>query len=109
LPGEKTPDNVTLEEAVALIDARIAAGGGKKRKAAPKKSAAGGAAQKPTKAKKTAKAGDVDAGAKPITHPKSQAKPRAKRSTSGAVKVKPAAAVVAAADKASAERKRKAG
>ena len=31
LPGDKTPDNVTLEEAVALIDARIAAGGGGKK------------------------------------------------------------------------------
>jgi DNA topoisomerase-1 len=108
LPADKTPDNVTLEEAVALIDARIAAGGGKKRKAAPKKAAAGGVAQKPAKAKKTKKTEDAEADAKLAvkTKPKPQAKPRAKRATSSAaVKAKPAAVV----DKAPAERKRKAG
>ncbi len=36
LPGDKTPDTITLEEAISLLDARIAAGGGgKKRKTAP--------------------------------------------------------------------------
>ncbi|MFN3351701.1 type I DNA topoisomerase [Pseudorhodoplanes sp.] len=57
LPSDKTPDTVTLEEAVALIDARIAAGGGKKKKAAPK-AAKAEAADKPAKAKK-AKAAPV--------------------------------------------------
>ena len=51
LPSDKTPDTVTLEEAVALIDARIAAGGGKKKKAAPK-AARAEAADKPAKARK---------------------------------------------------------
>jgi DNA topoisomerase-1 len=51
LPSDKTPDTITLEEAVALIDARIAAGGGKKKKAAPK-AAKADAAEKPAKAKK---------------------------------------------------------
>jgi DNA topoisomerase-1 len=36
ITGDKTADTVTLDEAVALIDARIAAGGGKKRKAPAK-------------------------------------------------------------------------
>jgi DNA topoisomerase-1 len=43
LPNDKTPETITLDEAVALIDARAAAGGGKKRpakKAAPKAKAA---------------------------------------------------------------------
>ena len=105
LPGDKTPDNVTLEEAVALIDARIAAGGGKKRKVAAKKTVAGDPMQKPAKVKKAKKADP-----EPAAKPKPQAKPRAKRATSGtAVKAKPPAAVVAAAGKAAAERKRKAG
>ena len=60
LPGEKTPDSITLEEAISLLDARIAAGGGgKKRKTAGKSTASkaapkvskGGAAAKPAKAK----------------------------------------------------------
>jgi DNA topoisomerase-1 len=60
LPGEKTPDTITLEEAISLLDARIAAGGGgKKRKTAGKSTASkaapkaskGGAAAKPAKAK----------------------------------------------------------
>ncbi|MGE3147599.1 MAG: topoisomerase C-terminal repeat-containing protein, partial [Pseudorhodoplanes sp.] len=45
LPKDKTPEAITLDEAVALIDARIEAGGGKRaKKAAPKKAKA---AEKP--------------------------------------------------------------
>ena len=55
LPGEKTPDSITLEEAVALLDARIAAGGGKKRKTASK-AAPKGANAKPAKASPKTKA-----------------------------------------------------
>jgi DNA topoisomerase-1 len=40
LPGDKTPETVTLEEAVALIDARIAAGATAKRRAPARKGAA---------------------------------------------------------------------
>ena len=108
LPGDKTPDNVTLEEAVALIDARIAAGGGKKRKATPKKAAAGGAAPKPAKTKKTKPPEGAEVRANPVagSKPKPQPKPRAKRATSSSVvKAKPATTV----RKAPAERKRKAG
>jgi DNA topoisomerase-1 len=61
LPPNKTPETVTLDEAVGLIDARIEAGGGKsraRRKAPARKAAAKtagpGAANKP--AKKTAAA-----------------------------------------------------
>jgi len=60
LPSDKTPDSITLEEAVALIDARIATGGGKKRKAAPK-SASKTASAKPAKGKaKKAKPAEPD-------------------------------------------------
>ena len=50
LTGDITPENITLEQAVSLIDARAAAGGGKK------KAAKGKAAAKTAKAPKKAKA-----------------------------------------------------
>ena len=49
LPGDKTMDSITLEEAVALIDARAEAGGGKRRAKAAKEA-------KPAKEPKAAKA-----------------------------------------------------
>jgi DNA topoisomerase-1 len=49
LPNDITPETVTLEQAVSLIDARVAAGGGKK------KSARGKAAKAPAKKGKAAK------------------------------------------------------
>jgi len=50
LTGDLTPDTVTLDQAVVLIDARAAAGGGKssKRRAAGRKSPKGKAAKEPT-------------------------------------------------------------
>ncbi len=42
LPSDKTPETITLEEAVALIDARAARGGGKKAGQAPQRAAAQG-------------------------------------------------------------------
>jgi DNA topoisomerase-1 len=57
LPNDKTPDNITLEEAVALIEDRIAKGGGAKRKGGKK------AAPKATAEKSSAKA--KSAGKKP--------------------------------------------
>jgi len=85
LPADKTADSVTLEEAVGLIDARIAAGGGKKKKPASK-AAKDFSAEKPAaKAKKTAKS----AGSKPekdaaVAKPKSAARKTSKASSSAA-------------------------
>jgi DNA topoisomerase-1 len=97
LPSEKTLDTVTLEEAVALIDARIAAGGGKKKKAAPK-AAKADTAGKPAKTKKAKAVKDADK------------KPAAKKTTarkasskSAAAKSRSKAAGTTAADKAAAE------
>lgn len=59
VPKAKDPAQLTAEEAVLLLDERIASGGGKKtaRKAAPKKAAAKSPAKKPaTKAKAKPKA-----------------------------------------------------
>ena len=43
LPGDKTPETITLEEAVGLVDARAESGGGSRarRKAPPRKAASG--------------------------------------------------------------------
>jgi DNA topoisomerase-1 len=82
IPGDKTPDTITLAEAIALIDERAAKGGGKAKrpakKAAPKKAAkaadkpAGPEAPKPAKkaaAKKAAakpKSGSVSKARAPV-------------------------------------------
>jgi DNA topoisomerase-1 len=56
LPSDKTPETITLEEAVTLIDARAARGGGKKapakRRSAPRKGAARKTAAKAVSAAK---------------------------------------------------------
>ena len=59
LPGDKTPDTVTLDEAVGLLEARIAKGGGapNARRAAGRKAASGKKAASPAaKPKKSAAA-----------------------------------------------------
>jgi DNA topoisomerase-1 len=108
IPSDKTVETVTLEEAVGLIDARIAAGGGKKKKAAPKKADKEAAAAKPAKAKKTKKSdsAEAEAAAKPKAASKSKAKPKAAaKPKAGAV----AKAKTAAAAEEPVERKRKTG
>ncbi len=77
LPADKTPDTVTLAEAVSLLDARIAAGGGKRKKAAPK-AAKATADGKPAKAKKT----KADAAEKKPAAKKSAAKKTTARKAS---------------------------
>jgi DNA topoisomerase-1 len=111
LPSDKTPDNVTLEEAVGLIDARIAAGGGKKKKATPKKAdkeAAAKPAKKPARAKKAKQSESADAGtaAKPVAALKPKT---ATRSKAKARPTKAKTAAKAPAVAAPAERKRKTG
>jgi DNA topoisomerase I len=66
ITGDKTHETITLEEAVALIDARIAAG------AAPKKKKA--KAEKPAKAEKAAKPAMEKKPAKAKTKTKTKAK-----------------------------------
>jgi DNA topoisomerase-1 len=111
LPADKTPDTITLEEAVSLIDARIAAGGGKKRKAAPKKSDK----KADKKAEPKARVEKTKA-EKPKTEPKAKS-PKAKAKPKAETEAKPVARKAKAAlrprasavkDKVPAERKRKA-
>lgn len=80
LPADKTPETVTLAEAITLIDARAAQGGGKKR--------GGAKARAPSKAKPVA-----DAASKPE---KSAEKPKAARKVAEKVADKAAKPVKAA-------------
>ncbi|MEA2975156.1 MAG: topoisomerase [Alphaproteobacteria bacterium] len=78
LPADKTPDAITLDEAVGLIDARAEAGGGKsraRRKGPPRKTSAKAASPNTTKqpAKKTAAAAKKPAAKKSAPKPKSAA------------------------------------
>src|SRR5437899_4484999 len=93
IPGDKTPDTITIAEAIALIDERAAKGGGKPKrgakKAAPKKAAA-----KPTDpdAPKPAKRAAVK---KAAAKPKSEAVSKARAPVASTAKTsvaKPAAA-----------------
>jgi DNA topoisomerase-1 len=94
IPSDKTPDTITLAEAIALIDERAARGGGKpkrcaKKKAAPKKTAA--KAADPTAPKPAKKAAAKKAAAKP----KSEAVSKARAPVASAAKTsaaKPTAA-----------------
>jgi DNA topoisomerase-1 len=74
LTGDKTPETVTLDEAVVLLDARAAAGGGPKgRRAAGRKAGAGKTAAK-SEAKSDSRA-KKPAAAKPKKPAAGKAKP----------------------------------
>ena len=98
IPSDKTPETITLAEAIALIDERAAKGGGKPKrgakKAAPKKAAAKKAADKaadPDAPKPAKKAAAKKAAAKP----KSEAVSKARAPVASAAKTsaaKPATA-----------------
>jgi len=84
IPADKTLDGITLEEAVSLIDARIAAGATpKKKKAAAEKKPAKAKAKDETKA---------EAKSEPKTKAKAPAKAKASKAKSSKAKSKPAAA-----------------
>lgn len=92
IPDDKEPEQITLEEAIALIEARAAKGGGKPKRAAKK-------ATKP-KATKAAKAGADESETKPVKKAaakKAATKPRAKAAPKAAPKI--AAAKTPAAKK----------
>jgi len=73
IPSDKTPDTITIAEAIALIDERAAKGGGK-----PKRGARKAAAKKSAPKKAAAKAADPDAPkpAKKAAPKKAAAKPK---------------------------------
>jgi len=75
IPSDKTPDTITLPEAIALIDERAAKGGGSKRGAKKAKAPT----KTPTKAAKSAKAEAETPAAKPakkVALKKAPAKPK---------------------------------
>jgi DNA topoisomerase-1 len=94
IPSDKTPETITLAEAIALIDERAAKGGGKPkraaRKAAPKKAAAKVAAD-PDVPKPAKKAVVKKASAKPKSEAVSKARaPVASAAKTSAAKPPPA-------------------
>ena len=80
LPRDKAPETLTLEEAVALIDARAAANPGKKRPAAKKAAKDGAGAAKKAAKKSAPKAAKKAAKSAPKTAAKGAAKSAAKAS-----------------------------
>ena len=98
IPSDKTPETITLAEAIALIDERAAKGGGK-----PKRGAKKAAAKKAAPKKAAAKAADPDApkpakkaaAKKAAVKPKSEAVSKARAPVASAAKTsaaKPATA-----------------
>jgi len=88
IPSDKTQETITLEEAIALIDERVAKGGGKPKRGAKK--------AKPAKAAKAEKPAKVEADAKA---PKPVGKP-AKKAVAKKSAAKPKSDSAAAASKA---------
>jgi DNA topoisomerase-1 len=93
IPSDKTPETITLAEAIALIDERAAKGGGKPKrgakKAAPKKAAAKAAGD--SDAPKPAKKAAVKKAAKPKSEAVSKARaPVASAAKTSAAKPAPA-------------------
>jgi DNA topoisomerase-1 len=100
IPSDKTQDTVTLEEAIALIDERVAKGGGKPKRGAKKAKAA-----KPAKVEVDAKAPKPvkkAAAKKSAAKPKSDAINKARAPVTAVAKTSPAKA--APASKAAAKK-----
>jgi DNA topoisomerase-1 len=93
IPSDKTPDTITLAEAIALIDERAAKGGGK-----PKRGAKKAAAKKAAPKKAAAKAADPDAPkpAKKAPAKKAAAKPKSEAVSKARAPVASAAKTTAA-------------
>lgn len=90
IPDDKEPDQITLEEAIALIEARAAKGG--KAKRAPKKAAAKKAAPKKKASAKKKADSEPESSAKPAKKAATRTAPKARTSTA-----KPAAKTAAKA------------
>jgi DNA topoisomerase-1 len=99
IPSDKTQDTITLEEAIALIDERVAKGGGKPKRGAKKAKAA-----KPAKVEADAKAPKPKKAAakKSAAKPKSDAINKARAPVTATAKTSPAKA--APASKAAAKK-----
>jgi DNA topoisomerase-1 len=84
IPSDKTPDTITLAEAIALIDERAAKGGGKAKRGAAKKPAA-----------KKAKAGKAKASDQASESKDAAAQPKAKKPAAKKAAAKPTKAATA--------------
>ncbi|EFI50327.1 type I DNA topoisomerase [Afipia sp. 1NLS2] len=103
IPDDKEPDQITLEEAIALIEARATKTGGKPKRGGAKKAAPKKAAKKT--ATKTATKSEAE-DAEPKAAPKKAAAPRAKTAAKAKPRAvaKPAAKAVAKPTKAAAKK-----
>jgi DNA topoisomerase-1 len=96
IPSDKTQETITLEEAIALIDERVAKGGGKPKRGAKKaKPAKAAKAEKPAKVETAAKAPKPPAN-KPVKKAAAK-KPAAKPKSDSAAASKARAPVTASA------------
>jgi DNA topoisomerase-1 len=90
IPSDKTPDTITLPEAIALIDERVAKGGGKVKRGAKTakaaKKAKEKAAEKPAKADADAKPAKKPAAKKAAAKPKSDAASKARAPVTASAK-----------------------
>jgi len=92
IPSDKTQETITLEEAIALIDERVAKGGGKPKRGAKKAKPAAKAA-KPAKAESNAKPpkpAKKPAAKKAAAKPKSDAASKARAPVTATAKTSPA-------------------
>jgi DNA topoisomerase-1 len=97
IPSDKTQDTITLPEAIALIDERVAKGGGKPKRGAKKAKPA-----KPAKADTAAKApkpAKKAAAKKSVAKPKSEAASKARAPVTANAKTSPAKPAKPAAKK----------
>jgi len=81
LPSDKTPDTITLDEAIVLLDARAERGGGgstSRRKRPARKDAAPAGAKEGAKPKKRAAAAGTKTAAKTSAKPRAKSKAKAK-------------------------------
>ena len=92
IPSDKTPETITLPEAIALIDERVAKGGGKPKRGAKKAKAAKPAKAEPgaTVAKPAKKAAAKKSAAKPKSDAKSDAVSKARAPVTATAKTSPA-------------------
>jgi len=99
IPSDKTQETITLEEAIALIDERVAKGGGKPKRGARKVKPAKAAKPAKTDAEATAPKPAKKAMAKSTAKPKSEAASKARAPVTATAKTSPAKTAKTAAKK----------
>ena len=105
IPSDKTQDTITLPEAIALIDERVAKGGGKPKRGAKKAAPAKKAAAKADAGAAAAKPAKKAAAKKAAAKPKSEAASKARAPVTATAKTSPAKAAKPVAKKSAGKRR----